>query len=115
MASCTPAPQWSGHAQGLTKLTFDLTELDEQGLCGQADGLRALSYEFCIPARPVLAEQVRKIDPSIVIFDQAPGRSQCGSDTFLCIGSTYQPGFRDILLRLSALSYVESIHEAVFE
>ncbi|MCK5191008.1 MAG: hypothetical protein KAR12_13230, partial [Methylococcales bacterium] len=32
------------------KIEFDITKLNQQGLYGPADGLRSLSYEFCIPA-----------------------------------------------------------------
>ena len=31
------------------KIRFDLSVLDDSGLYGPADGLRALDYEFCIP------------------------------------------------------------------
>jgi hypothetical protein len=115
LGSCTPAPQGPQGRDSLKKFSFDLTSLDAHGLRGEESGLCALSYEFCIPAMPVLAEQVRKIDPTLVIFDHAPGRSQCADDTFLCIGSTHQPGYRNVLLRLSRLSYIERIDEAFFE
>lgn len=115
LLGCTPAQQWPQGPSLWEKFTFDLESLDHQGLRGEDSGLCALSYEFCIPARPVLAEQVRKIDPSVVVFDHAPGRSQCGDDTFLCIGTTHQPGYREVLIRLARLSYVERIDEALFE
>jgi hypothetical protein len=112
---CAPSQPTTEHAAAWAKLTFDLQSLNVDGLQGPAHGLRALSYEFCIPARPVLAEQVRKIDPTVVVFDRAPGRVGCTRDQFLCIGTTHQPGYRTVLFQLARLSYVASIQEAVFE
>jgi len=55
------------------KINFDLNQLNEQGLRGPPDGLRALAYEFCIPADPVLSARVKAIDPTVVIY---PGQKE---------------------------------------
>ena len=46
------------------KIRFDLEILNEDGLYGPADGLRALDYEFCIPADDTARDEVTSIDPS---------------------------------------------------
>jgi hypothetical protein len=46
------------------KIRFDLSGFNQDGLYSPPDGLRALAYEFCIPARQDLADAVRAIDPS---------------------------------------------------
>jgi hypothetical protein len=84
------------------KIHFDLSEFDDDGLYGPPDGLRAAMYEFCIPARADLAAEVTSIDP-IQIYASSPGRIGCGSDEYLCIGSTGQPGFRAVLANLAEL------------
>jgi hypothetical protein len=104
LAACAPAAS--------SKIAFDLEALDADGLVGPTGGKRALDYEFCIPADR--ADEVRAIDPSIRI-QQAPGRSGCGRDQRLCIGTTHQPNHRAILQRLAALDYVTRISECFYE
>ena len=43
-------------------IRFDASRLNDEGLSGAAKGLRALSYEFCIPAKLTS----RKSNPSIL-------------------------------------------------
>ena len=93
----------------LAKIHFDLTGFTEEGLYGPPDGLRALDYEFCIPADPALVDEVRAIDPTLSVFPDSPGRIGCGVDEYLCIGTTHQPDFRAVLLRLAELEYVQHI------
>jgi hypothetical protein len=97
------------------KIELDLAELNDEGLKGPPDGLRAVSYEFCIPNRPEYEAEVRRIDPQIAITPGARGRIGCRPDQVLCIGNTHQPEFRRVLFRLAALPYVERIVEAHFE
>ena len=97
------------------KIELDLDELNDAGLKGAPDGLRAVSYEFCIPDRPEYEAEVRRIDAQIAIMHGARGRIGCGPDEVLCVGSTHQSGFRTVLFRLAALPYVERIVEAHFE
>jgi hypothetical protein len=99
----------------MAKIQLDLAELDAAGLKGPADGLRAVSYEFCIPNRPECETEVRQIDARVTFMHGARGRIGCGTDQILCVGSTHQPEFRAVLSRLAALPYVERIVEAHFE
>jgi hypothetical protein len=101
--------------ENAAKIELDLAELNDEGLKGPPDGLRAVSYEFCIPNRPEYEAEVWRIDPKIAITHGARGRIGCRPDQALCIGSTHQPEFRLVLFRLAALPYVERIVEAHFE
>jgi len=96
------------------KIRFDVSMLDDSGLYGPPGGLRALSYEFCIPDRSDAVAQVRAIDAS-VSMQQAPGRIGCAAGELLCIGSTHQPGFRGVLAALAGLPFVARIDQAFFE
>lgn len=97
------------------KITFDLEQLDKNGLYGPPDGLRALHYEFCLPADPKLEAQVRRIDPTIQVFKSSPGRIGCREGEYLCVGHTHQPNFKTVLLKLAKLPYVKRIDQAFFE
>jgi hypothetical protein len=97
------------------KITFNVSRLNDQGLYGPPDGLRALNYEFCIPADPTLAAQVKAIDPTIVIHAGSKGRSKCSREEYLCIGSTHQRGFRTVLFNLAGLPFVKQINQCFFE
>ena len=57
-----------------TKIHFDLSVFDEDGLYGPPGGLRAAAYEFCIPAHDEMAAQVASIDPTIQVYASSPGR-----------------------------------------
>jgi hypothetical protein len=94
------------------KIRFDLSRLNQDGLYGPPDGLRALEYEFCIPARQDLADHVRAIDPTIEIYPGSRGRIGCTGDQYLCIGSTHQPGYRAVLAGLARLDYVTQIDQS---
>jgi hypothetical protein len=99
----------------LSKITFALDQLNQDGLYGPPGGLRALHYEFCIPGDAAHAAQVQHIDPTIEVFPTSRGRIGCGPGEFLCIGSTHQPGFKTVLLKLASLPYVRRIDQAFFE
>ena len=94
---------------------FDLEPLNSEGLLGPGDGLRALSYEFCIPADEAHVREVEAIDSTIEIQRSALGRIGCGEAESLAIGHTHQPDFREVLIRLSHLPYVDRIEEVHFE
>jgi hypothetical protein len=72
-------------------------------------------YEFCIPARADLASEGASIDPTVQIYADSRGHIGCGSNKYLCIGSTGQPGFRDVLANLAQLDYVSRIQLSVTE
>ena len=99
----------------LMKVTFDLTQLDADGLIGPPNGKRTLSYEFCIPVGQRYQDEVRAIDPSVEFQPGSRGRIGCGPDQTLAIGSTGQPNWREVLRRLAALDYITRIDQAVFE
>ena len=94
---------------------FDLDQLDSEGLFGPEDGLRALSYEFCIPAAEEHVTEVEAIDSTIVIQRRSTGRIGCVEGEYLASGHTHQPDFREVLIRLSHLPYVDRIEQAHFE
>lgn len=96
-------------------IRFDLSRLNSDGLLGPPDGLRALSYEFCIPAGEAYVTQVEAIDSTAAIPRSSPGRIGCGEGEYLASGHTHQPDFREVLIRLSHLPYVDRIEQAHFE
>lgn len=91
------------------KIQFDLSVLNDEGLAGPPDGLRAISYEFCIPATLLAEAEVRAIDPTAEVFKGPSGRVGCSESQALVIGSTHQSDFRAVLLKLASLPYVERI------
>jgi hypothetical protein len=97
------------------KVHLDLSRLNEDGLYGPPNGLRAPSYEFCIPARQDLADDVRAIDRTIEVSQTSRGRIGCTNGQYLCVGSTHQPGFRMVLTRLAQLDYVTRIDPSYAE
>ncbi len=99
----------------LSKITFNLRQLDDQGLYGPPGGRRALHYEFCIPGDAAHEAQVRGLDPTIQIFKKSRGRIGCGPGEYLCLGSTHQPDFKTVLVKLAQLPYVKRIDQAFFE
>jgi hypothetical protein len=103
------------HLDPVSKITFALDRLNQDGLYGPPDGLRALDYEFCIPGDAAYATQVREIDPTIQIFPKSRGRSGCAPGEYLCVGNTQQPNFKAVLFRLASLPYVKRIDQAFFE
>ncbi|HYN79473.1 MAG TPA: hypothetical protein VES73_16950 [Lamprocystis sp. (in: g-proteobacteria)] len=103
------------HADQSAVIGFDINLLNAAGLQGPPDGLRALDYEFCIPADPAFREEVAVIDPSARFLPGSRGRIRCAADQVLVLGNTHQARFREILLRLAGLPYVVRISEAVFE
>lgn len=103
------------HADEVAKIKFEVDNIRPDGLRGPSDGLVSVAYEFCVPANEQAYEEVRRIDPSIKIYPGSRGRIGCGKDETLCIGSTHQPRWREVLKRLSALSYISEIRECFYE
>jgi len=97
------------------KLDFDLAELDENGRIGPPGAKVAVSYELCVPNDQKLVDEVRSIDPSIAIHADSRGRIGCSPMEVLCLGSTRQRGFREVLERLCGLPYVRQIERTWFE
>ena len=97
------------------KIEFDITQLNQQGLYGPADGLRSLNYEFCIPAEEHFVSTVLNIDPDIKIYRQSPGRIGCTQAEYLCIGDTYNKPYQKNFNDLADLSFIKRIIQSVFE
>lgn len=100
---------------GFAKIEFDLDALDIHGLAGGPDGKVAVSYEFRIPDTLENRGLVQAIDPGVQITAGPRGRVDAGPGFALCLGSTYQPRHREILLALARLPFVERIVECFFE
>lgn len=103
----TPMPEPSA------KITFDLSELSEEGLTRESP--RAIDYEFCIPATAAHEAEVQAIDPSMQLMRHSRGRIGCRPNQVLCIGNTHQANWREILSALAALDYVERIDQTFWE
>lgn len=101
-------------AANAAKITLDLTQLDSQGLRGKGTGKVAVGYEFAIPDTPDCRDRVKAIDPSVQFMPNSPGRVGAGKDQWLCIGSTHQQNYREVLSSLSCLPFVARIiqHDA---
>jgi hypothetical protein len=99
------------HSQS-PKITFDLSRISPAGLVGPPDGLRSVSYEFCIPASAWA--EVQAIDPTLQPYPGSRGRIGCRDQT-LCIGTTSNPRWREILQAIAALEFVDRIDEFVGE
>ena len=118
-AACNGAPTApTATAWPLTlppKIQFDISALNSEGLAGPPDGLRAVNYEFCIPAALLAEVEVKALDPSVQFFKGAAGHVGCTDAQELVIGSTHQKNFKQVLLKLAALDYVKRIIESVGE
>ncbi|MHC5080276.1 MAG: hypothetical protein ACYTHN_14770 [Planctomycetota bacterium] len=112
--SCQEGPEQKG-PDPWKKIEFDLTVLDADGLRGPPDGKVAVSYEFCIPDTPECKAEVKAIDKRVEFMPGSTGRIGAGKGQCLCISSTLQRDYRNILKRLAALPYVKRIIECLFE
>jgi hypothetical protein len=97
------------------KITFDVSSLDQDGVHGGPNGKRALSYEFCIPDMERYQSKVKHIDSTLQCMSGSPGRIGCGTYENLCIGSTHQNNFKDVLRGLAELPYITRIDQSFFE
>jgi len=97
------------------KITFDLDQIDEEGLGKQPGSKVAIDYEYCIPANERSAAIVRKIDPNFKIMNKSRGRIGCSKSQWLCMGNTHQKDWRKVLLKLADMDFVNQIDRAYFE
>jgi hypothetical protein len=97
----------------MSKIKFDITRLDHNGLLGPDSGKVSLSYEFCIPNKLMFKEQISRIDPTIECSN-SPGIIRCTKNEYLCIGHTNM-NFKSILKQLAQLEFIESIEQSFFE
>ena len=96
-------------------IRLDLSILDEDGLRGPPGGKVAVAYEFCIPTTEPHRAEVLNIDRTVQFMPSSPGRIGCSNTQYLCIGSTHQPNYRDVLSLLANLPYVTEIRRCDFE
>jgi hypothetical protein len=96
------------------KIRFDLSALDDEGLRGPPDGLRSLTYEFCIPGDSAFVAEVKAVDPTAKVVPGS-GRISCTTNQHHMMGNTHQKNFRGVLYRLSNLDYIRRIEEVFFE
>lgn len=115
------ASQSASSQQSLTseltsnKITFDLSVISADGLVGSSDSLRAVDYEFCIPADEQLIKEISAIDPSIQFYPHSRGRIDCHHEQYLCIGHTHNPRWKKILQSIAKLDYVKKIAQTDWE
>ncbi len=111
---CTKKKAFSVDNMMESKIKFDISQLDKNGLTGPEDGKRSIAYEFCIPDNKINRDKVKKIDRTVQ-FTRAMGRSLCSKNQVLCLGHTHQPNAQKVLLKLAELNYVEKIIETFYE
>ena len=92
-----------------------MSQISSEGLIGPPNGLRSLSYEFCIPQTQAAIRDLRLIDPTIQYYRQSPGRIGCDETEYLCIGETHNPRWKEILEAIANLPYVEKIQQSFAE
>jgi hypothetical protein len=95
----------------LSKINFDMTRISAEGLIGDSDSLRSVSYEFCIPTNSEALKEVKAISPELSYYANSPGRIGCNEEQYLCLGDTYNPRWKEILLSLASLEYVTRIEQ----
>ena len=99
----------------IDKFDFDINALDKDGLMGLATGKVSVDYKFCIPKGEEYIKTVQDIDPDIKIHRSSFGRNKCADTQVTAVGTTNQPGHREILLRLSKLDFVEKFNRVWYE
>ncbi len=97
------------------KVEIDLSQIDAAGLRGPADGKVAVAYEFSIPDTEDAQSQVAAIDKTVQFMPGSSGRIGAQSGECLCIGSTHQPEYRQVLFRLASLPFIRRIIVCDFE
>lgn len=114
---CISCAQVRQHDAGAIwqKVELDLTQVDADGLRGPPDGKVDLAYEFCVPNTDQCKGQVAAIDPSVQFMPGSSGRVGAGKNDCLCIGSTHQKDYRQVLEKLARLPFVHRIIRCDFE
>jgi hypothetical protein len=101
--------------EAMAKIKFDITQIDEQGLIGPVSGKVALDYEFCIPRSEEHTAIIKQINPKIKISPKSRGRIGCTRSEQLCIGTTAQENWKNILMETAKLNFVEKIERTFYE
>jgi len=114
-SSCAVFPRGPEPSPDLSKITFDLAPINDEGLAGPPDGLVAIDYEFCIPATQQAQQEVNRMDPTVKFYPGSAGRIGCSKDQVLAIGNTHQKGWKIVLQQLTSLDYVKRIDRSFGE
>lgn len=91
-----------------SKIHFDISEIDENGLIGPPDGKRSIAYKFNIPFNSKMKRTVHKIDKSVRFYKK--GNSELSY--YLCIG---EGGTKETILELSGLEFIHKIEPMYWE
>lgn len=105
----------NGNADVWKKVEIDLGQIDAAGLRGPADGKVAVAYEFSIPDTESARQQVTTIDKTVQFMPGSRGRIGAQPGECLCIGSTHQPEYRQVLFQLASLPFIRRIIVCDFE
>jgi hypothetical protein len=114
-SACAVLPRGPESGPDASEITFDLAQINDEGLSGPPDGLVAIDYEFCIPVTQQAQQEVSRIDPTVKLYPGSAGRIGCSKDQVLAIGNTHQKGWKTVLLQLTALDYVKRIDRSFGE
>ena len=95
-----------------SKIRFDIEAIDAQGL---RNGEVSMDYEYCIPADEKALSKVQTIDPNVKLMKSSKGRIGCTKDQWLCISNTHDPEWKEKLMAIASLDFVERIEEVVWE
>jgi hypothetical protein len=114
-SACAVLPGGPESSPDPSKITFDLAQINAEGLSGPPDGLVAIDYEFCVPATGQGQQEVSRIDPTVKLYPGSAGRIGCSKDQVLAIGNTHQKGWKAALQQLTALDYVKRIDRSFGE
>lgn len=98
------------------KIKFDLNEFTEDGYRQRGMGeVMSINYEFCIPADENTWKEVSGIDATLSLMKGSKGRSGCSSSEWLCIGSSRQERFKEVIIALADKKYIRKITETFWE
>lgn len=95
-----------------SKIGFDFSKIDAAGL---RNGEVSLDYEYCIPADEKALKKVQDIDPKVKLMKTSKGRIGCTKEQWLCISNTHDPEWKEKLMAIAALDFVERMEETVWE
>jgi len=99
-----------------SKIAFNLKDFTEDGMkINDTKREGYINYEFCIPGSDETFREVMSIDSTVGVYKNSKGRSACSDAEWLCIGSSHQKNFKDVLLALTKLSYIRKIRETFWE
>ena len=115
-ASCSENKKLQENDKSIvSKISFDLNLLNDDGLYGPPGGLRALDYKFCIPKNEKFKNEVMQIDTALQIYSGNGEKQNCSTNEYLCTGNTHRKNFRQVLLNLASLEYVKKIEQNYWE